>query len=400
MGKGRGAGRRAAASVNWLRCPLAPAPLPPSLLPRPIQPAVYSKSPMPFKLVSFTGDQDFDLSAKTRLHRRAGGDERHSDLRSDDLPPPRRAGPRQDWRHGEGPRQLERHLHQRHPGHRRNPGRERLGDLRQGRVPAQVAGRDTAALRPGQSATATQSDHRPPDLGERRAPGGDVALGVRKPKRSWTTEGRGGLDPGTAGQEAVAAPGSGPEALGRAGSRQGAGPGGHHDVRRDERGPGLGAAPERWHRRAHPPDVEEPAGRCLGPARAPFDRPQGGGGAGRDSVRQRRGRRPVQGRPVHHDPERPQRHVHSAHGLRRSRCWASCTWTTSPPPTPSATRTSSSSSPSAAWPRSRSRPAASRSRSSAKRWYAPTSSATSRPTWRRRSPSSRAPSSWAATSAR
>src|SRR4029450_8342564 len=69
---------------------------------------------MPFKLVPFTGDQDFDLSAQNAyiVGRAVTSDipifdptiSRPSDFRSSPPPPPRRAGPQHDRRHGEGPR--------------------------------------------------------------------------------------------------------------------------------------------------------------------------------------------------------------------------------------------------------------------------------------------------------
>ena len=81
-----------------------------------------------------------------------------------------------------------------------------------------------------------------------------------------------------------------------------------------------------------------------------------------------------------------------AHGLRRPGARPALRGQPHRRPTPSATRTCSSSSPSAGSPPSASRTAATPSRSGARPWCAPTSSATSRPTWRPRSRSRTAPS--------
>ena len=77
---------------------------------------LYSRM-LPLRLVSTTGDQTFELARGPDARRRPGSHQRHRDLRSHDLPPSRGAHRRRRRRRGEGPRQLERHLHQRRPGH-------------------------------------------------------------------------------------------------------------------------------------------------------------------------------------------------------------------------------------------------------------------------------------------
>ena len=133
--------------------------------------------------------------------------------------------------------------------------------------------------------------HRSPAHGERRwtarhhQPG--PALRLR------AAPGRRGVGRGAAGKEALAPAGHRPEAFRRVRPRQAAPQRGGHDVRGDERGPGVHRASQRDHRRAGALDVEEPAGRHPGAAGTPIDRGKGGAGAGGGGVGQHR--RPTAG---------------------------------------------------------------------------------------------------------
>ena len=216
--------------------------------------------------------------------------------------------------------------------------------------------------------------------------GGPPGITSRNQNAGRAAPGRRRLGRGAAGQEAVHAAGHLPEAFRRVRPRQAAPQRGRHDVRGDERGPGVDPAAEREHRRAGALDVPEPAGRHRIPAGAPVDRGESGQGAGGGGLGQHPDRQPVQG-PFDRHPERSERHVLAPAWPPATGFWDCSTWTASPRRTPSATRIFSSWWRSAGWWRSGFGTAATPSRCGARRWSARTSSAISRPTSPPRSPS-------------
>ena len=305
---------------------VAKAAMPSSRPAPPLPPPLFSQHAY-FRLVSFSGDQSFELPPGRSLVVGRGCRERHRHLRSHHLPAPRRADGAGRRGQVQGPRQLQRHLYQRQPGDRR-PAHSPTTRSPSARCTYRSRARPSLRPEPVSPAAerARRRHHRPPAHGERR---------VAPP-----------ASPAATGRSAVGSSGWRPPP-----PRSGR-PRSFHCCSRWLQKLSGELELDRLLRAVvdmtfEVMDVDrvtillrnEDTGELvptisrsrLGDTQVqagpPVDRGQGGGGAGGGGVPQRAGRHPVQGA-IDRDPERPERDVLAPHGRRRTRSWASCTWTT------------------------------------------------------------------------